>query len=64
MMDHLGYQVSREKWAQEGFQVLEDLQDYLGHQEFLELKEVLDRKEMKGRSGHLDPLVFLVIKVQ
>ena len=26
MMDHLGYQVFQEKWAQEGFQVLEDLQ--------------------------------------
>ena len=26
MMDHLGYRVFQEKWAQEGFQVLEDLQ--------------------------------------
>jgi len=63
-MDHLGYQVSQEKWVQEGFQVLEGLQDYRDHQEFLELKEVLVQKEMKGRSGHLDPLVFLVIKGQ
>ena len=63
-MVHLDYLEFLERWVLEDSLVPEDLMACLDHQAYLDLKVLLDQKEMKVRQGHQAPLDRLAIKVQ
>jgi len=62
-MVHLDYLEFLEKWVLEDSPVPEDLMDCLDHQAYLDLKVLLDQREMKVPQVHQVPLDKLVIKV-